>query len=795
MNRQLMVVGWRRLRSTAGLFISLSTAVAASVVAHGERANAEAQWVLDGSPVTTPPTVVLSAAEIQHRVAATMANLEESGDPFEALELAQQPDDSDGEQPVDMLEDTASEQEPMLPREAPSGSVESIDDEQEVTISEVVIAGLDGHPEQDKLVTIAYDLLDVWPSGTTTRTQLEKGITAIYATGWFSDVRVTPVDTPLGVKLEVAVTPNPVLTSVKMKDKDALLPPERLEETFAPDVGRTINLSTVQERIGTLEEWYAEQGYSLARIQGPSRITPEGIVELSVREGTVNSTEILFMDDEGETTDEEGEPLRSKTKLWAIEREISTKAGDIFNRQALEDDLERLYGTGLFNDIQVSLKPLPRQPGEVVIVLKIQEAKTGSLSGGIGYSGNQGIFGQLQLTEDNLFGRTWKTNLQITYGQYGTLLDLSFRDPWIKGDPHRTSLRTNVFVSRETPLQFLSDKDEDITLVDDYYEAARPTQSIVQEFRSGACDNINFADIAGDPGCMNQHWYRPNGDTVRLQREGANLQVIRPLNGGDPFKKARWTVSLGAVFQNITIQDSDIKSRAYAKGPGSTADLGTDDFFCVGYNCSTSNFLAGVRFGTLYNSLDSNTNPTSGSFMSLSSEQYISVGDNSPTFNRLQTSYSYFIPVRLLRLSRGCRPKEGDVEDCPQTIALKLSGGALLGNPPAYESFCLGGSNSIRGFYECGIGPGTSFGEATAEYRFPIFKFLSGEVFVDAGTVFDSQANVPGNPGGLLNKPDSGAAYGAGLIVSTPLGPLRAELAIDADTSASRFNFGVGWKF
>ena len=52
-----------------------------------------------------------------------------------------------------------------------------------------------------------------------------------------------------------------------------------------------------------------------------------------------------------------------------------------------------------------------------------------------------------------------------------------------------------------------------------------------------------------------------------------------------------------------------------------------------------------------------------------------------------------------------------------------------------------------------------------------------------------------GNPGDLLNKPDSGIGYGLGLVVSTPLGLLRAEYATNADTKESRFNFGVGWKF
>jgi outer membrane protein insertion porin family len=66
---------------------------------------------------------------------------------------------------------------------------------------------------------------------------------------------------------------------------------------------------------------------------------------------------------------------------------------------------------------------------------------------------------------------------------------------------------------------------------------------------------------------------------------------------------------------------------------------------------------------------------------------------------------------------------------------------------------------------------------------------------VDGGTSFGSQANVPGNPGELLLKPGQGFSVGTGLIVSTPVGPLRLEVASQDFTGQWRFNLGVGWKF
>ena len=87
------------------------------------------------------------------------------------------------------------------------------------------------------------------------------------------------------------------------------------------------------------------------------------------------------------------------------------------------------------------------------------------------------------------------------------------------------------------------------------------------------------------------------------------------------------------------------------------------------------------------------------------------------------------------------------------------------------------------------------FGEITLEYRFPLISIFSGEVFVDAGTDFDTQKDVQGKPGLLLNKDGSGVSVGTGVIVKTPVGPLRLEVATKDFTAVYRFNLGIGWKF
>jgi outer membrane protein insertion porin family len=66
---------------------------------------------------------------------------------------------------------------------------------------------------------------------------------------------------------------------------------------------------------------------------------------------------------------------------------------------------------------------------------------------------------------------------------------------------------------------------------------------------------------------------------------------------------------------------------------------------------------------------------------------------------------------------------------------------------------------------------------------------------VDAGSALGSQDAVPGKPGELLLKPGSGFSVGTGVILTTPVGPLRLEVASRDWTGEYRFNVGVGFKF
>ena len=635
-------------------------------------------------------------------------------------------------------------------------------EKESVLISEIIIEGWENHPEGRKLELAAYDSMSIKPGSIVDNQILKQDLNAIYASGWFSGVKINSQNGPLGVRLIVNVIPNPILKKVELNSTNSIVSDQYVDDIFKNYYGTTLNLNEFQNKIDTIKKRYESEGYSLARIKGPDRINENGIVTLNVTEGIVSDVQLRFLGTDGESSID-GEPRKGKTKDWVIKRELKTQPGSIFNRKILEADIRRLYATSLFDDVKVSLGPDSSNPGRVVIFLDLSEQRTGSLTGGIGYSNSSGIFASLGLQETNALGRAWSTNLNLNFGEYSTTYNFSLSDPWIKGDKHKTSFKTNLFLSRDYPQEFKSETNGRIYAVDDTSTSTSDTFS-----------------------------------SIVLEKTGGGFSFLRPLNGGDPFKVAKWRILAGMNFKKVKMIDGDGNQKPYGDMTPTTGNI--SDIICIGFtpndgSCPAENTLVSFIATTSRNNLNNSINPTSGNKFSFGTEQFVSMGENSPTFNRMKASYSFFIPTKLINLTKACKSGNSDSEDCPQAIGFQFKAGTILGELPPYEAFCMGGTSSVRGWGSCDLAVSKSFVEGTVEYRFPVWRMISGALFVDAGSDLGSQNDIPGKPGKLLQKSGSGFSLGGGVGVKTPIGPLRLDVASKDLSGDWRYTLGVGWKF
>ena len=53
---------------------------------------------------------------------------------------------------------------------------------------------------------------------------------------------------------------------------------------------------------------------------------------------------------------------------------------------------------------------------------------------------------------------------------------------------------------------------------------------------------------------------------------------------------------------------------------------------------------------------------------------------------------------------------------------LSDAGGMIFGDLPPYEAFPIGGTNSVRGYSEGGVGSGRNYVAGTAELHWPLIK-------------------------------------------------------------------------
>lgn len=110
------------------------------------------------------------------------------------------------------------------------------------------------------------------------------------------------------------------------------------------------------------------------------------------------------------------------------------------------------------------------------------------------------------------------------------------------------------------------------------------------------------------------------------------------------------------------------------------------------------------------------------------------------------------------------------------------------------ERFFVGGATSVRGFAEDGVGDTSFFGRPLGgngsltfnqEIRFPVYRWVRGVGFVDAGNVFSRVSE--------LSLFDLQVGTGVGLRINTPFGLARIDFGMPL-TSRSREPFGR-WYF
>ena len=119
-----------------------------------------------------------------------------------------------------------------------------------------------------------------------------------------------------------------------------------------------------------------------------------------------------------------------------------------------------------------------------------------------------------------------------------------------------------------------------------------------------------------------------------------------------------------------------------------------------------------------------------------------------------------------------------------QVLAFRARLGWAQGDVPYSALYTLGGADTLRGFEDDQF-RGKKMYNATLEYRVPIFNKVTGVLFTDMGDAWDAPHVTWYEDDKSFN-----ISVGAGVRISTPIGPIRLDYGVSKDDSKFHFSFG-----
>ncbi|MBB5757818.1 outer membrane protein insertion porin family [Methylorubrum rhodinum] len=536
---------------------------------------------------------------------------------------------------------------------------------------------------------------------------------------------------------------------------------EALDGQIRARVGDVYNAEDVEKSLVGVTTEVNRQGHPFAQVR------PTGQRDRASRQVSLG-----FVVEDGPRVYVERINIRGNTRTrdYVIRRELDLTEGDAYNRVLVDRAERRLNGLGFFKKVRFSNEP-GTSPDRVIVNIDVEDQPTGSFSVAGGYSTQDGIIGEVSVSESNFLGRGQYVRVAGQGGQYAKGFDFSFTEPYFLG--YRMAAGFDAFY-----------KYSDLTRYSRY-----ETTVYGGQLRVGLPITEDFG-VTFRYSLYNTELKVPN--TIKRPYNDCSVPIpgytqLNPAGTVDP-----------TTGQNVA---------GLPTYPNCAYD-GEASIALKGSQGSTLTSLAGVTLA--YSTLDNLQRPTNGFYGELKPD-VAGIGGDSKFF----------------RVTGDARYYKEIWEDVIGFV--RLQGGhisALDGNPLRITDQFFLGPSLVRGFAPNGLGPrdvgiadarsnaigGTTYFGATVEVQFPIWGIpkdlgLKGAVFADAGTLFGYSGrrtfNVNGDafinglgPTGCnyrsigagaitvepecVNVRDSAtirSSVGASILWNSPLGPIRFDYA------------------
>jgi outer membrane protein insertion porin family len=592
-------------------------------------------------------------------------------------------------------------------------------------IEAVKVVGNDSIPQEGILDEVKQILR---PGDPYTPDKAKAAQTAVAAMGYFDDVQVTTEEKPTGITVTIRVVEKQRIQKIVFVG-NTVVDDTALADIIFTRVGHVVDDRVIRRDVRRIEDFYAQRGY-IAHVSKAS-VGQFGVLTFVIEEARVEDVLI--------------EGLKH-TDVVVVRRELTIKPGELFQEKKIASDIQRIFNLGLFKNATSDIRPGVKDPQRgVIVVITIEEKRTGSASVAAGYSSLDKFVLVLSLSENNFRGRGERASVNMElFGR--TSYDFSFFEPYI--DAKGSSFQVQVY-DTESRRRFVGGPS--VATTDQTFDERRSggTFSLSKPIGPRTRASLAFRSEKVSSSSLQSTRFLPNPHTGGLQPQATFQDLTNP----------------GPRPPDNTNLDPDVPEPGDSLGP-----------VVVAAPLHPGGRLVTFTFGWTQDSRNLIANPSHGAYTGLTVEQSGTFFGGASDFTKIQLDQRFFRPWLT---------KEG-------VLAVRAMDGASFGDLPLFESYSVGGTNNLRGYEEDRF-RGENMAVLNVEYRHAITDKLTGVAFVDVGDAFGGTfpTVVPG-----FNIPAEDESFkahvgaGLGMRVVTPIGPIRLDFGWGSDGSRAHFSFG-----